>query len=180
MKKSASALLGLACLVMTGCSTAPVVLNYSPSSTMSVSGTEKVGTFDYTPAKGGKIKPNQIRNTAMGNIILEKNIHEYFETALYTESRAVGIDVRGARPEVHGTINDFLVDDLGYSVDWTLDVSYVVDVPGSDKVCYSQTKKTQKHTAKFVNAFGTLNEVMKLNIEELFKDPAYQACIASA
>lgn len=180
MRKFAYALLGFTCVALTGCSSAPVVLNYAPSSTMSVSGSEKVGTFDYTPAKNGKIKPNQIRNTAMGNVILEKNIHEYFETALYTESRAVGIDVHNVKPVVHGTINDFLIDDLGYSIDWTLDVTYVVDAPGSDKACYSQTKKTQKHTAKFTNPFGTLNEVMKLNIEELFKDPAYRACIAAA
>lgn len=177
MTFSRMALLG-GCIVLGGCA-GPIVLNYAPSSTLSVKGAEKVGTFDYAPAKGGKIKPNQIRNTAMGNILVEKPIHEYFEKAMFTESRFVGIDVSSGGPIVHGTIDEFLIDDLGYSVDWTLNVTYVVD--GADgKPCFRSQKKLARHTAKFANVFGTLNEVVKDNIELLFKDQAFVACIAPA
>lgn len=171
---AAVAVFGLA-----GCSTAPVVLNYAPSSTMTVKGSDQVGAFDYAPAHAGKIKPNQIRNTAIGNVMLDKTVDKYFEQALFTESRFVGIAVNGGGPVVHGVINDFLIDDLGYSIDWTLDVTYVVDGQVG-AACYTQTKTTNKHTAKFANPFGTLNEVMKQNIEALFSDPAFVSCIKPA
>lgn len=173
------AILAMVLLGLAGCASAPIVLNYAPSSTMTVKGIEQVGTFDYVPAHAGKIKPNQIRNTAMGNILLDKPVDKYFEQALFTESRFVGITVGATGPRVHGSINEFLVDDLGYSVDWTLDVTYIVD--GKDNApCYKQDKTIKKHTAKFANAFGTLNEVMKQNIEELFADQAFVSCINHA
>jgi uncharacterized lipoprotein len=176
MMKSLRWMAAFVVLGLAGCSTAPVVLNYAPSSTMTVKGNEKVGTFDYVPSHNGKTKPNQIRNTAIGNVLLDKNVDKYFEQALFTESRFVGIKVDGSGPQVHGSINDFLIDDLGYSIDWSLDVTYIVD-GSTGASCYEQTKSTKKHTAKFANPFGTLNEVMKENIEQLFKDPAFVSCI---
>lgn len=167
-----------AVLALAGCSHAPIVLNYAPSSTMTVKGSETVGSFDYLPSASGKVKPNQIRNTAIGNFYLDKNVGDYFKQAFFTESRFVGISVSGGAG-VHGKINEFLIDDLGYSVDWTLNVSYVVDNPEGSDSCYAKEKSTKRHTAKFANAFGTLNEVMKENIEEVFKDPAFVKCIES-
>jgi uncharacterized lipoprotein len=164
------------CLMLGACSTAPIAVNYAPSSTMTVSGHEKVGTFKYLPAEQGKAKPNQIRNTAIGNILFDKDISDYFKDALFDESRFVGIKM-GEGPEISGTINDFLVDDLGWSVDWTLDVTYEVR-KADGSTCYTGDKVLKKHTAKFANAFGTLNDVMKLNIEKLFSDPAFVQCIA--
>ena len=163
-------------LGLVGCSSTPIAMNYAPSSTMSLKGSEQVGAFDYVPADSGKVKPNQIRTTAIGNFLLEKPVDKYFEQALLVESRFVGINVGTRGPEVHGAINEFLVDDLGYSVDWTLDVTYVVD--GKDNTtCYQQNKTTKKHTAKFGVRFDTLNEVVKQNIQELFADPSFVACI---
>ncbi|RDS84896.1 hypothetical protein DWU98_02775 [Dyella monticola] len=161
-------------LALTGCAT--VTVNYAPSSTMTLSGSEQLGAFKYAPGDTGKVKENQIRNTAIGNIMIDRNVGEYFKQALFDESRFVGIKM-GQGPVVHGTINDFLIDDLGYSVDWTLDVTYVVDSVGGGAPCYNQQKVLKKHTAKFANAFGTLNEVVKDNIEEAFKDPAFVSCI---
>jgi len=168
-----------AALALVGCAPAPIVLNYAPSSTMTVKGSESVSGFDYLPAAKGKVKPNQIRNTAIGNVYLEKNVGEYFKQAFFTESRFVGINVDGG-PVVHGKINEFLIDDLGYSIDWTLDVTYVVDGASADEPCFKKDKAIKRHTAKFANVFGTLNEVMKQNIEEVFKDPAFVKCIGPA
>lgn len=164
--------------ILTGCANAPITLNYAPSSTMSVEGEVKIGDFKYLPGdKNSKIKSNQIRNTAMGSILLEKNVDEYFETALFTESRFVGLKVKESKNELSGDIIEFLIDDLGYSIDWTLEVNYVMKKSdGTD--CYNKIHKIEKNTAKFANPFGTLNEVMKLNIEETFKDKDFVNCIA--
>lgn len=176
MKVLRSLFASAAVLTLAGCAPAPIVLNYAPSSTMTVQGSESVAGFDYLPAANGKVKPNQIRNTAIGNVYLEKNVGEYFKQAFFTESRFVGINVNGG-PVVHGKINEFLIDDLGYSIDWTLDVTYVVDGLSTGEPCFTQDKASKRHTSKFANVFGTLNEVMKQNIEEVFKDPAFVKCI---
>jgi len=164
--------------ITSGCSTAPITVNYAPSSTMSLEGELKVGDFKYLPGENNpKIKPNQIRNTAIGNILLEKNIDEYFEQALFTESRFVGIKVKETNNVLSGDIVEFLIDDLGYSIDWTLEVKYEVAMEDNE-TCYSKVHKIEKTTAKFANPFGTLNEVMKLNIEKLFADPEFVKCIS--
>lgn len=160
-------------LTLSACSTAPLTLNYSPSSTKTVEGEMKVGDFRYIPGEGEKVKPNQIRNTALGSAIFEKNIDEYIETALFTESRFVGIKLKDTAKEVTGSINEFLIDDLGFTVDWTLEIRYVISG------CYDKVHTLKKKTDKFGNVFGTLNEVIKLNIEMLFSDSKFTSCIAS-
>ncbi|MGF1745111.1 hypothetical protein [Vibrio minamisatsumaniensis] len=170
--------LSLAVLTLSGCATAPITLNYSPSSTMSVEGSIDVGDFKYLPGElNPEVKPNQVQNTAIGDIILEKNVDEYFEKVVFTESRFVGINVGGSQNEVSGEIQEFLIDDLGYSIDWTLDVLYRVKSKDSPN-CYEKKQIIEKNTAKFANAFGTLNEIMKLNVEKVFSDPEFLDCIA--
>lgn len=165
-----------ALLLLTGCSQKHII-NYAPSSVMTIKGSTNVGEFNYLPAKDGKIKMNQIKNTAMGSIIFEKNINEYYKRAVFSESRLVGIDISNNSNIIEGDINKFIIDDLGYSIDWTLDVRYIVKNKSSKDVCYDKTKLIQKNSSKFINFFGTLNEVMKLNIEELFKDDDFKECI---
>lgn len=162
-------------LVMSGCATQPLTLNYGPTSTMSVDGAMSVGDFRYIPAENGKTKPNQIPNTAMGEVIFEKNIDEYIETALFTEARFVGIDVGKGTAEVSGSINEFSIDDLGFNVDWVLDISY--QVKNENGICFETRKVVEKRTEKFGNVFGALNEVIKLNIEQLFSEPEFVRCI---
>ncbi len=178
--KSVLPMVMIGTLLLGGCASTPLTLNYAPSSTKSVDGELKVGDFEYLPAKNESdpVQPNQIRNTAMGNVIFEKNIDEYFETALFTESRFVGINVKNSNTIVSGQIREFLIDDLGYSIDWVLDVDYLVKREGDQEYCYSENHKIEKHTAKFGDVFGTLNEIMKLNIEEAFDDHEFVNCIS--
>ena len=164
-------------LMAAGCTTPEHVVNYSPSSTMTVAGSGKVGDFRYMPSEiSDDITPNQIRNTAIGDIKFEKNIDEYFETAVFSEFRLVGIEADDTASVVSGEITEFIIDDLGYSVDWTLNVHYVVTGPGNT-ACYDQTQSYEKHTPKFSNFFGVLNEVIKSNIELALKDPAFVRCL---
>jgi len=161
------------CVLVSGCATPTHVINYAPSSTMSLEGQAHVGKFTYLPAENGSVKPNQIRNTAIGNVFFEKDINEYIETALFTEARFVGIRLSDGSPLISGAINEFLIDDLGFSIDWTFEVAYEIDG------CYNQTHKVERNTAKFGNVFGTLNEIIKQNIEMLFSDASFISCIQS-
>ncbi|WP_231501674.1 hypothetical protein [Bordetella petrii] len=130
----------------------------------------------YRPAR---IEPNQIRNTAMGSILLEKDIKDLVRDATFAELRFMGVQVNGtAQPaRLSGDIQEFLIDDLGYSVDWTLRIAYLVVDKASDKQVYQATKEIKRRTTKFANFFGALNDTIRLNIEELVKDPAFLAAI---
>jgi hypothetical protein len=166
----------LALLALAGCSTKPIPLNYAPSSVLSAHGTVNVTTFEYLPAKGGEVKPNQVRNTAMGDVLFERNVDVILRDAVFSELRLVGVTMDGQADALSGQIQEFLIDDLGYSVDWTLRIRYVVkDKEG--KVVYDQVKETKRNTSKFVNVFASLNETIKHNAELIIQDQAFIGAI---
>ena len=161
-------------LITIGCAEPPVSINYSPSSVLSAKGNVEVGVFAYQPAIKGKVKPNQIRNTApLGTICFDKNIDQLIKEATFKELRFVGIEPRIDKLILQGNIIEFLIDDLGYDVDWTLEIEYRVTDKNSNKEVYKSVKTFKKKTAKFANFFGTFNEIVKLNIEELINDPEF-------
>ncbi len=166
------ALIALTAIAISGCGTNKLPLNYAPTSVLTASGETKVDPFEYAPARGGKIKSNQIRNTAMGNVYFEQDIGVLFKDAVFKELRFVGVKVGVGTATLSGEIEEFLIDDLGYSVDWTLRVNYQVK-DASGTVVYQAVKNIERNTNKFANIFGALNETIKLSIEELIKDPKF-------
>ena len=163
-------------LVMSGCST-PAPLHYAPSSIKSANGNANVAMFNYVPAEIGDVKVNQIKNTAIGSIYFDKQIDRYYTDAVFAEARTVGIKMGDFNNIISGDINRFIIDDLGYSIDWTLDVNYIVRKKDTNTICFERRILVQKNTSKFMNIFGTLNEVIKLNIEEIFTDDSFLKCI---
>lgn len=166
-------------LVFAGCASQPLPLNYAPSSVLSLSGSVTVVEFKYLPALAAdtKITPNQIRNTALGKIKFEQPIAQIFKEAVFKELRFVGVRLDNPDRELGGEVEEFLIDDLGYSVDWTLRVKYTLLDKKTGRVLYESVKNTQRKTNKFANAFAALNETIKLNIEELIKDQAFGQAI---
>lgn len=176
--KPALLIIILSTLLFGGCANAPIVLNYSPSSTKTVNGAFGVGDFEYLPSNNSnQIQPNQIRNTAADSLIFEKNVAEYFEEALFKEARFVGINLNNSKNVVSGKITEFFIDDLGFSVDWVLEVNYIVKCNNSQEICYNKTHKIQKTSQKFAAPLGTHNEIIKLNIEKAFNDEDFVRCI---
>jgi hypothetical protein len=156
-----------------GCATPRIPLNYSQSSVSTASGSVAVSSFKYLPAETGKVAPYQIRNTALGSLKFDQNIDIFFRDAVFKELRFIGIKLDDKTRTLGGEIEDFLVDDLGYSIDWTLTVRYMVKSVRNGNTLYESTKTTQRKTDKFTNFFGALNETIKLNIEDILKDEAF-------
>jgi uncharacterized lipoprotein len=165
--------------MLTGCATHPVPVNYSPSSVLSASGSLKVTDFAYLPAEApatptkAAIASNQIRNTAIGDILIDRDVKVFVRDAVFAELRFVGVKTNVGRCELKGTIEDFLIDDLGYSIDWLLRVKYELIESATKKPAYATVKNVTRKTAKGLNPFGALNEIVKLNVEELIKDPEF-------
>lgn len=164
--------LGLAITCVYGCGMSALTLNYSPSSILTAQGSMAVGDFKYLPALNGVVESNVIRNTALGTIRCDQNIDVFLRDAVFKELRFVGIRMDNKGRTLTGEIQEFLIDDLGYSVDWTLRVQYLIKGLQGE-VLYTGQKNTQKKTAKFGNFFGTLNEIIKLNVDELIKDQGF-------
>lgn len=163
-------------LLASGC-VGNVPMNYAPSSTMSASGSVSVSGFAYLPGQNGRVKPNQIRTTAIGAAKFEQNVDQIFRDALFKELRFMGIKVENPDRALTGEIEEFLADDLGYSITWTLRVKYRVTTGGSET--YAAVKEIKRKTSKFANALGALNETIKLNIEELVLDQKFIEAIRS-
>jgi len=164
-------------VVLSGCASPPLDVNYAPSSAMSVEGTVDVGEYRYLPSENGKVKPNQIRNSALGSILLDKDVAVLYRDSVFKELRFVGVNPHSADRTLKGEIIEFLIDDLGYTVDWTVQVRHQVIETKDNKVLYDGTKTVKKKTAKYGNVFGTLNEVIKLSIEEVLTDAEFVAAI---
>ncbi|MGP8153455.1 MAG: hypothetical protein ACLQBQ_04825 [Smithella sp.] len=164
-------LLRVAMFFVDGCARIP--LSYLPSSANKVSGSVSVSSFKYLPAETGKVKPFQIRNTALGNLKFDKNINIFFRDSVAAELRFSGVELDDKTRVLSGEIEDLLIDDLSYDVNWTLKVNYLVkDLQTGDAV-YASTKTTQRKASKLVNVNSALNEMIKLNIEELIKDEGF-------
>lgn len=139
-----------------------------------------VADFSYVPATpSGKkpVAPNQIRNTAMGDIKIDRDVSKFVRDAVFSEFRFVGIKINDPNRILTGEIEEFLIDDLGYSIDWTLQIKYVLTDPRSQKPIYIGSKTTKRNTAKFVNVFGALNETVKINVEQLLDDTEFSNSI---
>lgn len=162
---------GVTIFFVQGCARIP--LNYLPASVSKTSGSVSISDFKYLPAETGKIKPFQIRNTALGNLKFDKNIDIFFRDAVLAELGFSGVKTENKVRVLGGEIEDFLIDELSTSADWTLKVHYQVKNQQTGNVEYSSTKTTKRKASKLVNVSSALNEMIKLNIEELLKDEAF-------
>ena len=163
----------LSAMLLTGCATHPLPVNYAPSSVKSISGSMSVEPFTYLPAhpSSAKVIPsNVIRNTAMGEVRIDKDVSVFVHDAVFSELRVMGAKMNDTSRVLTGEVEEFLIDDLGYSIDWTLRIKYTLTDAGSKKVIYQSVKDTQRKTAKFANVFGALNETIKINAEQLAAD----------
>ena len=117
--------LTLAIATLAGCAgTIPV--NYTPSNIVRYVGSAHVGDFSYQPAHPGKVATNQIQNTAIGKIFLPSSVSDLVRRATALELEKTGISIGAGDVQVSGDVLEFKADDLGYSVDWTYSVRYVI------------------------------------------------------
>lgn len=169
-------LLGAVAL-LTACGTQQgLTLNYSPTSIKSAEGAIEVGDFKYSavdPRTKKAVPQNQIRNTAMGQIIIDREVSKFVRDAVFSELRLVGVKTAAGNKILTGDIEEFLVDDLGYSIDWIYRVKYTVTQKTSGQVLFTDTKNIQRKTAKFGNPLGALNETVKLSVEQLLDDTEF-------
>jgi len=113
----------------------------------------------------------------MGTYLFDKDVATIYKEAVFKELRFIGVKTENPNLELTGDIQKFLIDDLGFTVDWTLRVRYKIQDKNTSTVLYDEVKTVTRKTPKFVNSFGVLNEVIKENIENLIKDEKFKSVI---
>lgn len=178
----------LATLVVatTGCS-ATIPVNYAPQNFVRFEGTADIGAFSYAPtripeAEGRPVAPNQLQNTAVGQVFIGVGVADLVQRATALELEKTGVKLSDQSPvRLSGEVLEFKVDDLGYSVDWTYSVRYVIDRKADGTVLLSEPYSAdKKKTGKFGQAADyspSINEMILSAYDKFIRDPRVQAII---
>jgi len=166
--------------VLCGCSLT-LTLPYQPTTTAELKGNIEVDNFKYFPRPG--VKQNQVRNTAAGTIYLTENVEDFYCNALKREMRQATLSLKpGAKCKLSGEVNDFAMDDLGYSVTYISNVHYVL-TDTSGKALYDNIFDIRFETSKFLVAqavFANINKTISDNIGKLLTDQTFSDVVAAS
>lgn len=150
-------------------------LNYAPTSTEEIDSRIFVNDFTYHPKEG--IQQDEIRETALGRLLLTEPVARFVSDAVRREFRQSGISLKStANCYMEGEITDFAMDSLGYSSDYITDFRYILKRKDNNRVLFDGSYKVKFNTSKFVVAtviLANLNKVVSDNIKQLLVDPKF-------
>ena len=149
---------------------------YQPVTTQEFKGAVTVNDFDYRPKDG--VKPNEIRETAVGTILMTENVGTYYSNALRRELRQAGLSLTAGRCTLAGIVHDFAIESLGFSATYISDVEYRLQTPGGEQTGRYQVKF---ETSKFLDPSLIVANVQKTvsdNIGQMLADPAFKEAFA--
>ncbi|UYN97039.1 MAG: hypothetical protein KIT25_08950 [Enhydrobacter sp.] len=148
---------------------------YQPVTTQEYQGAVAVSDFDYRPKEG--VKPNEIRETAAGTVLMTENVGSYYSNAVRRELRQSGLSLAGGKCALTGTVHDFAIESLGFSATYISDVEYRLQTPGGEQTGRYQVKF---ETSKFLDPSLIVANVQKTvsdNIGQMLADPAFKAAL---
>lgn len=161
-------------LALSGCAKITFTLPYDPQSTAELSGSIQVNDFEYSPKEG--VAQNEIRETAAGTVLLTENVGELVANAIRRELRQSGVSLKSDKCTLSGSVEEFLMDSLGYSTDYKTQINYRLYVKGDGEV-YNKTYIVMFNASKFVVAdviLANLNKVLSDNIKKLIEDSEFE------
>jgi hypothetical protein len=163
-----------AAMIMAGptVAAAPMTILYHPRSVVELRGHVNVDDFAYTPADP-KIKPNQIPNTAIGNIYLSMSVGSFIADGLRQELRTSGVSLQAeARCHLTGTVKAVKIDDLGFDADFLLTAHYTLSGSGGN-ILYEADEDTAFKAAKFGGAIESISLLFAKNINAMIGSEAF-------
>ena len=162
-------------VALSGCVTPKIALEYRTETTAELDGRVFVGKFQYLPATG--VAREQIPNTALGGgVILTEPVADFFANAVRREFRQAGISLKQGGCQLNGEIQKVLIDDLGFTVDYDLDVRYILE-DRNDTVLLDKSyvvaldDMTKMVVVEIV--FSNLNRMFANNIKQFMQDDLF-------
>ena len=175
MKRHFLIALGLStALLLYGCA-ATIPVSYIAQNFVRSEGRASIGHFTYEPADQGKVKANQIQNTAIGSIYLAVNVADLVQRATALELEKTGFVIGDDNPlRVGGNVLEFKANDLGYTVRWTYRIRYSIIRGGDSVELFSkQYEADPKTTGKFglPSDYGpSINELILSGYNKFIRD----------
>lgn len=162
-------------VLLAGCSgTLPV--EYTAQSFGKLPGTRaNMGEFTYKPASEGKVKSNQIQNTAVGQVLIGEDVSNYVRRATALELEKAGTNITGnAARTIEANVLEAKTNDLGFSVTWSYAVLYTVKSRSTGNILFQKTYKAEdRETGKFglpSDYTSTFNLMILDGIEQFMAD----------
>lgn len=150
---------------------AQITISYAPRSAIDLSGHVEVDTFAFIPAKPSH-KLNEIPNTAIGSIKLDKDIGAFMADAVRQELRTSGVSIlAGARCRLSGEVRRVHIDDLGFDADYVLAVSYALK--GQDGATLFETAQDTSLKSTKVNGAQTIALMFARNINDVLENESF-------
>lgn len=157
---------------------APLTILYHPRSIVELRGQVEVEEFGYTPANP-KTRSNQIANTAIGGIYLDKPIGAFAADALRQELRTSGVSLQpGGRCRLTGMVTAAKIDDLGFDADYSLSVHYAL--AGSDGHAVYQSDRETLFRAAKAGGGESIAVLFAKNINAMLGDDAFAKAFEAA
>ena len=162
MRRFALLMLAMAFMLGSGCAVQLPTNSYTPQNYVRTTGKADMGNFTYVPYLEGKLKkPNQIQNTAAGQMFIASDVADFVKRGTALELEKSGIQLDPSSPiKLDANILEFKADDLGYSVDWIYRIQYVIVNKADNSPVFDKTfSPTPKKGGKFGNPIDYANVV---------------------
>jgi len=139
------------CATIGGCAGTIPVTPYTPQNGMRYDYRNSVdmAAFTYIPALSGRVRENQIENTAAGNFYISTGVAEMVKRITALELEKSGLRLTDAADlAVGGDVLELKAADIGFSVDWTYAVRYKI-FQGRKEIFSREYSPPMKNTTKF-------------------------------
>lgn len=155
--------LAMVVVVGAGCAATLPTNSYTPQNFVRTMGKVDMGTFTYVAfVEGKKVKKsNQIQNTAAGQIYISTDVADFVKRGNALELEKSGVMLDPSAPiRLDANILEFKADDLGYSVDWSYKIQYMIVNKSDSQLLFDKTfSPSPKKGGKFGNPSDYANVV---------------------
>ena len=99
-----------------------------------------IGLQSFLQYEEGKVKENQVQNTAASSIFLKQSVAEIFTEEIVSELSSMGFTIEDSSGRtVQGTINKVFVDDMGLVVSRSLEIGFEILAGTNKNTVYSKS-----------------------------------------
>jgi hypothetical protein len=137
--------------------------------------------FAYVPAREGHITHDRITNTATTSILLKKGVEAAVRDAVVAAWRKSGITVTTHDKLVlSARIDTLSVDDARSTATWSMTICYFVTNASTKETVYVKSNTVHLYRQKFTNPLFALDDVVKLSIDTIVRDPSFHLALQPA
>ncbi len=136
-----------------------------------------VGEFTYSAMQTKGMRSDQIENTALGSIYIGTSIAGLVRTGTIEELKNAGVVIRDGEDVVlSGDVTTFKAADLGFTIDWTIGVTYTISRKATNETLFSRhyeppMMNTRKLFMSQATVVGFMHKMIAAACDMFISDP---------